>query len=206
MASLKTILAPGVPLEVRKFDKDILHFCRAFGLTRGSLQKELTGSPIKTMLYRSAPTVAGLAKDMSTWKYSSSWLGLQQAAVSLYASPVWEYYCDLYSLWSQRGARSDSSANLVACIEELALSATSTLEAEILHQTGFLPGPVGRLGFKQEAAGKVRVFAMVDCWTQWLLQPLHLALFRILDTFPADGTHDQLAPIHRLIEKGFTSF
>ena len=25
---------------------------------------------------------------------------------------------------------------------------------------------IGKLGFKPEAAGKVRVFAMVDCWTQ----------------------------------------
>lgn len=86
------------------------------------------------------------------------------------------------------------------------MSATSTLDSELASKTGFRPGSVGRLGFKQEAAGKVRVFAMVDCWTQWLLQPLHLALFRILDTFPADGTHDQLRPIKRLIGMGFTSF
>lgn len=26
--------------------------------------------------------------------------------------------------------------------------------------------PIGKLGFKEEAAGKIRVFAMVDCWTQ----------------------------------------
>jgi hypothetical protein len=26
--------------------------------------------------------------------------------------------------------------------------------------------PIGKLGLKQEAAGKVRVFAMVECWTQ----------------------------------------
>jgi len=25
---------------------------------------------------------------------------------------------------------------------------------------------IGKLGFKLEAAGKVRVFAMVECWTQ----------------------------------------
>lgn len=31
------------------------------------------------------------------------------------------------------------------------------------------PNNIGKLGFKLEAAGKVRVFAMVECWTQWLL-------------------------------------
>jgi hypothetical protein len=55
--------------------------------------------------------------------------------------------------------------------------------------------PLGKLGLKQEAAGKVRVFAMVDSWTQWCLSPLHKELFRILDTFPMDGTHDQLKPL-----------
>jgi len=55
--------------------------------------------------------------------------------------------------------------------------------------------PMGKLGFKQEAAGKVRVFAMVDAWTQWVLEPLHLEIFRILKYLPMDGTFDQLAPI-----------
>jgi len=57
--------------------------------------------------------------------------------------------------------------------------------------------PMGKLGFKQEAAGKVRVFAMVDAWTQWVLEPLHLEIFRILKYLPMDGTFDQLAPIRK---------
>lgn len=68
------------------------------------------------------------------------------------------------------------------------------------------PNSIGRLGLKQEAAGKVRVFAMVDCWTQWLLKPLHLGIFDLLDRLPTDGTHDQLRPIKRLIERGHTRF
>jgi len=32
---------------------------------------------------------------------------------------------------------------------------------------------LGRLAFKEEAAGKLRVFAMVDVITQSLLEPLH---------------------------------
>lgn len=65
---------------------------------------------------------------------------------------------------------------------------------------------LGALAFKDEAAGKVRVFAMVDCWTQWLLKPLHLSLFKVLGSLPTDGTKDQLAPIKQLIAKGHTSF
>lgn len=70
-------------------------------------------------------------------------------------------------------------------------------------------GWLGKLGFKSEPAGKVRVFAMVDPWTQWLLEPLHQRIFKLLSNIPQDGTFDQLAPIKRLNEwrtfKGKTS-
>jgi hypothetical protein len=32
---------------------------------------------------------------------------------------------------------------------------------------------LGQLALKEEAAGKIRVFAMVDIWTQSVLKPLH---------------------------------
>jgi len=54
---------------------------------------------------------------------------------------------------------------------------------------------LGRLGMKEEAAGKIRVFAMVDAWTNWCLEPLHKEIFRILKHLPMDGTFDQLAPV-----------
>jgi hypothetical protein len=60
---------------------------------------------------------------------------------------------------------------------------------------------LGKLGFKKEAAGKVRVFAMVDCFTQWLMEPLHKAIFQALRVIPQDGTHDQVKPLERLIER-----
>jgi hypothetical protein len=68
----------------------------------------------------------------------------------------------------------------------------------------YLKGPlrparfIGKLGLKQEAAGKMRVFAMVDPWTQWILYPFHKALFSILDRRrDVDGTFNQLGPISR---------
>lgn len=54
---------------------------------------------------------------------------------------------------------------------------------------------LGRLGFKQEPAGKVRVFAMVDPWSQWLLRPLHSAIFSMLRQIPFDATFDQLGKV-----------
>lgn len=59
---------------------------------------------------------------------------------------------------------------------------------------------LGKLGLKQEAAGKIRVFAMVDAWTQWLLYPLHKVIFMILEGIKMDGTFDQLAPLDFLLK------
>jgi len=53
----------------------------------------------------------------------------------------------------------------------------------------------GKLAYKIEPAGKVRVFAMVDVVSQWLLAPLHNILFSVLRKLPTDGTFDQLGRV-----------
>lgn len=60
---------------------------------------------------------------------------------------------------------------------------------------------LGQLAFKEEAAGKVRVFAMVDVWTQSALKPLHDWLFATFRNFPNDSTHDQSAGFLRAQQK-----
>lgn len=61
-----------------------------------------------------------------------------------------------------------------------------------------LASRLGKLGFKQEPAGKVRIFAMVDPITQWVLEPLHKWIFSILRRIPMDGTFDQMKPLNRV--------
>jgi hypothetical protein len=63
------------------------------------------------------------------------------------------------------------------------------------------PSRLGELHTKLEAAGKIRVFAMVDVWTQSILKPLHNALFSLLKSLPNDGTFDQRASVKRCFEK-----
>jgi len=67
--------------------------------------------------------------------------------------------------------------------------------------SGVTIGDLGRLAALDEPAGKVRVVAMVDIFTQWLLHPLHEAIFAFLRQVPTDGTYDQLKPIHRLLKR-----
>lgn len=66
---------------------------------------------------------------------------------------------------------------------------------------GTLDRPIGKLKTKKEAAGKVRVFAMVDVWTQSALKPLHEMLFSFLRTLPNDGTFDQNKSVERCFVK-----
>jgi len=60
---------------------------------------------------------------------------------------------------------------------------------------------VGRLSLKEEAAGKVRVFAMVTFWDQVALKPLHDMLFAFLKLINNDATFDQHASVSRCMEK-----
>lgn len=66
-----------------------------------------------------------------------------------------------------------------------------------------VPGKLdlGKLSFKEEPAGKLRIFAMVDAITNWCLLSLHKYLFKILGSSPCDGTFDQLRPINRLLRR-----
>jgi len=73
--------------------------------------------------------------------------------------------------------------------------------AETIFGRPFYPVPIGRLSFKEEAAGKLRVFAMVDCLTQSALHGLHEWIFELLSRIPNDGTFDQESAFSRAQEK-----
>nr|WAY16579.1 putative RNA-dependent RNA polymerase [Rhizoctonia solani mitovirus 105] len=51
----------------------------------------------------------------------------------------------------------------------------------------------GKLALKEEAAGKLRVFAMTDIWTQQVLKPIEKMLATFLKSLPTDGVYDQHA-------------
>jgi hypothetical protein len=59
----------------------------------------------------------------------------------------------------------------------------------------------GQLSIKEEAAGKLRVFALVDIWTQSVLKPIHDSLFYFLKSLPNDSTFNQRAAVKRCFTK-----
>lgn len=75
-----------------------------------------------------------------------------------------------------------------ALMRSLASIGDEGLKIPFLHR--LIPAYLGKLGLKDEP-GKVRVFAMVDWWTQVLLKPLHLMIFSLLRKIRQDATFDQ---------------
>jgi hypothetical protein len=65
------------------------------------------------------------------------------------------------------------------------------------------PLMLGKLAFLREAAGKVRVVAIVDSFRQWLLEPVHLYLFKLLKSLPADATFDQQGKVQEFASRGY---
>jgi len=62
---------------------------------------------------------------------------------------------------------------------------------------------VGKLAIKLEAAGKVRVFAISDFWTQNLMKPLHDSLFELLRNHSSDATFNQEGKVKEFSERNY---
>jgi len=92
------------------------------------------------------------------------------------------------SLWPdiQTYVKLTSSSNFITLFSNIEFSIKKfNIKSKVLDLH------LGKLSFKEEAAGKLRVFAMVDIITQSLLEPLHRTLFDLFRKFPNDCTHDQ---------------
>jgi len=61
-------------------------------------------------------------------------------------------------------------------------------------------GYLGSLTLLDEPAGKIRVVAMLDPFTQWMLYPLHKFIFSVLKEIPQDGTYNQMRPLDNLFK------
>nr|UPW42254.1 MAG: putative RNA dependent RNA polymerase [Xinjiang mito-like virus 55] len=125
-----------------------------------------------SLLFTRGPGALKQKNTMSGFAYALN--GIFKTDMALY----FEEYCKIVKLHSQFN-------NLRIIFEGLKINKD--------------PGSLGKLAFKQEP-GKIRVFAMVDCITQWFLQPLHLYLFSVLSKIKQDATFNQERGIQRVID------
>jgi len=72
------------------------------------------------------------------------------------------------------------------------------MSKDSIRAHGLGPGRgISQFAIKSEAAGKIRLFALMDSVTQSVLAPLHEAMFNLLRLIPNDGTFNQEESIRR---------
>ena len=188
--SIKTITNPGkvvtedvtflVPWFVKQFTIPRLREWRVLGLTKSGplAQQGRSKNPHKGMVD------AGKKEP----KWVSRQTTMSVCAIQAYAI-VHEHPYILHAMDRLQAVINPSWSNLTSeVIRSLASLGTGGL---------VFAKSMGKLGTKQEP-GKVRVFAMVDYWTQLVLKPMHDGLFTILKSIPQDGTFDQDAAVERI--------
>jgi hypothetical protein len=184
------------------FSGDILYlrmFCSSTQLMLNRVLKRFIGKlDISSHRY--------LWLETSSTTHSKSWMGLVVDALLIYNNPLlythFRDYCE---------ATNSTIITLIDGIGKCFKWQQSVNSLDLNFQSWlFKTFPLiktnssfslGKLSTKEEAAGKMRVFAIVDGWTQSLLYPLHKALFGILRELPNDGTMDQDASFQRCTEK-----
>jgi len=84
-------------------------------------------------------------------------------------------------------------------------STTGVPEGHPMFERENVHAPIlGRLHAIDEPAGKVRVVAIADYWTQVAMKPIHERLFEILEGIKTDATFDQIGSVNSYFQKGFT--
>jgi hypothetical protein len=192
---LETITGPykGSPSDshiVSRLFTYIPHFVQMWRVLEGKARvRPLLKREIKTpMIVKSGPGTGGDLTNSHPWVIALAAINLERLGLSediKYFMEVFKSSEDRYPGLIQKFAD--------AC--DLPFGVIPSLQFE-----------TGKLGFKDEAAGKVRVFAMVDAWTQWSLEPFHSYIFDILRHIPMDGTFDQMKPVLALAKSAKAAY
>jgi hypothetical protein len=177
------------------------------GIRKVTLELEALASNFKSMfdisILRSNPGLLLLETASPTSKVS--WLGLLSDPYKLYFNRIGR---DMEEFMNELGyfQMLDIWIAIISFRKWAykSLSAIPSFEKLFISQGWETPNyVVGQLSRKKEAAGKVRVFAMVDIWTQSIMSPLHKMLSAFLSSLPNDGTKDQTASWKRAAQKSF---
>lgn len=143
--------------------------------------------------YKGSTSISNVIKDATAWISRPELLMMLRgmATISgcehLLSGPIWEaasygWNCTLQYRSDIRSGKKENPFGKDASVPT--------------NPSGYL----GALGTREEP-GKIRLFAMVDIFTQWVMSPLHHALFTILRKVPQDGTFDQVKPVKELIKR-----
>jgi len=194
--SLSSITDPGKDLS--GFLPDWSQFCGRFWQKLERFQPKLRddlSDPLSFLArLRVSPFLIPRSHPAGDLYLSTSPMGIMMSAIAWSTSSLLPFFQEWLLL--------TRNTRFLNWFNEFRLTAPGLMSDE----ASTLSRSLGKLGLKDEPAGKIRVFAMVDCFTQWAMKPLHDYLFSILRMIPQDGTFDQLAPINLLQAKGHSRF
>lgn len=197
---LSTITNPG-----REFD--VIPYIDFLPIFFGYLKKSMEGLEIGAVkpffISKSGPgtvykPVVNKTKTIELKLYNSTSV-LTMQAMALCS----DKFKGLLKLMTLYASKQEGGDKLIYFLQQLG---TVGNQIPFLHR--LVPAFLGKLGLKDEP-GKVRVFAMVDWWTQVLLRPLHLYIFSILRKIRQDATFDQGRGVryaNRLSQLGLKSY
>lgn len=192
--NLKTITRPGRWVEKRGFIEFIPLFFARLATQVDIPLKVRPWEPV--LIQKSGPGVVSGDKDLKGNLFRPT----TTTAAMVYQAVAISRDIDLHKSFMDvalRLGQGDLLMKLNDIIKWSGYSMPWLLQDESLSRSSLvIPDFLGKLGIKEEP-GKVRVFAMVDWWTQMLLRPLHKAIFSILYSLDTDATRDQDSAIER---------
>lgn len=202
--SLKTITDPGVDIP-----EDLWMDWRAFVGTFRKFLKAKGVSPVpvtwstydyphprdREQAYRAFPSLAASRLILHTSGPESRVTA--SSSVISHGRDVWNWVhsslrCYLHGMVLMTDSQNILNMKVVELAKAYPPESTAWLRNERPDEN------LGRLSIREEP-GKLRIFAMVDSLTQWLLYPLHKYLFTILERIPQDGTFNQTSPVVELL-------
>nr|UJQ92570.1 MAG: putative RNA-dependent RNA polymerase [Mitoviridae sp.] len=208
---LSTILAPHPNYTNNPLFAKFKYFCREVFPAIVREQAKKSGSDYGYFRYRSgygtlilsaganltAPSILGLILDAKAWRIQqTNWA---KAWFEIHGD--WKLSELLSSCADERHFAYDgevdiSSGDKTKLYPSLAGTVRTIVRApKVITTLDYEGNPVpilGRLHFIEEAAGKVRVVAICDYWTQVALKPVHEHLFKVLRALREnDATFDQ---------------
>lgn len=200
--TIKSIVDPGVPIS-KDWLRSWVHFLRnvfipylvKFGYKHQYGKVDLGENPGVFF-----PKLKGKLLALFTSGPNSSWSSRLAAgsflmdAISIRDRPSLHMTMLNFARWG-------NNMNIMhSPVWSLALGAFQFAWCKHHSKRGGVPqGQVGKLGIREEP-GKMRVFAVVDSFTQSLLRPLHDHIFSMLKLIPQDGTFNQASPMKGLIK------
>jgi hypothetical protein len=163
---------------------------------RSSWEPDTKLEPKIHMSSKSAP----VSKQWNTWGLFA-WLWMHQHQRGIKA-PMAPYLIESGSpLWPQFLASAKEFESRHGLVELI----RSVNDPEYRPGTDLGLKPLSKLALKKEPAGKLRVFAIVDPWTQTVLKPLHENLFGALKALkPYDATFDQVGSLSEFVRSNLS--